>query len=172
MPEFDPEVNDQSINSATDDTKTNQPKHESEVIDQIQSLSSYPKWINNKGEEVKQVFGFNENAELNENCPQEYQGLDRYKAREKIISELKEKAVLSKEEENLHTVPYGDRSGEVIEPFLTDQWFVDAEKLSIEAINNVKNGNTKFIPSNWNFNSNNYFFPNTFTYTAYSTSSY
>ena len=92
---------------------------------------------------------FNENAELNENCPQEYQGLDRYTAREKIISELKEKDVLSKEEENLHTVPYGDRSGEVIEPFLTDQWFVDAEKLSIEAINNVKNGNTKFIPSNW-----------------------
>ncbi len=50
----------------------------------------------------------------------------------------KKKDVLSKEEENLHTVPYGDRSGAVIEPFLTDQWFVDAEKLSIEAINNVK----------------------------------
>ena len=92
---------------------------------------------------------FNENAELNENCPREYQGLDRYTAREKIISELKEKELLSKEEENLHTVPYGDRSGEVIEPLLTDQWFVDAKKLSIEAIDSVKNGNTKFIPSNW-----------------------
>ena len=92
---------------------------------------------------------FNENAELNDSCPKEYQGLDRYIAREKIISALKEKEILSKEEESLHTVPYGDRSGEVIEPLLTDQWFVDAKKLSVEAINNVKNGNTKFIPNNW-----------------------
>ena len=92
---------------------------------------------------------FNESAELNENCPIEYQGLNRYIAREKIINELREKEILSKVEENIHTIPYGDRSGEVIEPLLTDQWFVDAKKLSIEAIKNVKNGNTKFVPDNW-----------------------
>ena len=92
---------------------------------------------------------FNESAELNKNCPKEYQGLNRYEAREKIIKELNEKEILSKVEENIHTIPYGDRSGEVIEPLLTDQWFVDAKKLSIEAINNVKNGNTKFVPDNW-----------------------
>ncbi len=102
-----------------------------------------------KRHELEVINIFNENAELNENCPYEYQGLDRYTAREKIISKLKEQGLLNKEEENLHTVPYGDRSGEVIEPLLTDQWFVDAKKLSIEAINNVKNGNTKFIPNNW-----------------------
>ena len=64
MSENDSEANNQSINSELDDTQTNAPKNELELIDQSQGLSSYPKWINNKGEEVKQVFGFNENAEL------------------------------------------------------------------------------------------------------------
>ena len=64
MSEFDSETNDQSNNSESDDTKTINRKESPELIDQSQSLKSYPKWINNKGEEVKQVFGFNENAEL------------------------------------------------------------------------------------------------------------
>ena len=64
MPEINSDVNNQSINSEIDATKTIETKSSHEQIDQNQSLSSYPKWINNKGEEVKQVFGFNENAEL------------------------------------------------------------------------------------------------------------
>ena len=64
MPEIDSEVNNQSANSEPDDTKTIESQNSPELIDQSQSLKSYPKWINNKGEEVKQVFGFNENAEL------------------------------------------------------------------------------------------------------------
>ena len=64
MSEIDSEVNNQSVNSEPDDTKTIQFQNSPELIDQSQSLKSYPKWINNKGEEVKQVFGFNENAEL------------------------------------------------------------------------------------------------------------
>jgi len=64
MSENDLEVNNQSINSESDDTKKIEPNTVPELIDQSQSLNSYPKWINNKGEEVKQVFGFNENAEL------------------------------------------------------------------------------------------------------------
>ena len=64
MSEIDSEVNNQSVNSEPDDTKTIESKNSPELIDQSQSLKSYPKWINNKGEEVKQVFGFNENAEL------------------------------------------------------------------------------------------------------------
>ncbi len=64
MSENNTEVNNQSINSELDDTKTIESKNDPKLIDQSQSLSSYPKWINNKGEEVKQVFGFNENAEL------------------------------------------------------------------------------------------------------------
>ena len=64
MSELDSKVNKESINSELDDTKIIEPKHSPALIDQSQSLNSYPKWINNKGEEVKQVFGFNENAEL------------------------------------------------------------------------------------------------------------
>ena len=64
MTETDSEVHNHSINSEPNDTKTIEVKNDPELIDQSQSLSSYPKWINNKGEEVKQVFGFNENAEL------------------------------------------------------------------------------------------------------------
>ena len=92
---------------------------------------------------------FNENAELNENCPKEYQKLDRFEAREKIVNELETLGALNKIEENIHTVPYGDRSGEVIEPLLTDQWFVNAKKLSLSAIEKVKSRETKFIPQNW-----------------------
>ena len=62
MSENDSEVNNQSINSDLDDIETNEPKNDPKRIDE--NLDSYPKWINNKGEEVKQVFGFNENAEL------------------------------------------------------------------------------------------------------------
>ena len=64
MSENDSEANNQSINLDMDDTKTIGPKNDPKPIDQSQNLNSYPKWINNKGEEVKQVFGFNENAEL------------------------------------------------------------------------------------------------------------
>ena len=64
MSDIDSEVNNQNINSEPDDTKTIESQNSPELIDQSQSLKSYPKWINNKGEEVKQVFGFNENAEL------------------------------------------------------------------------------------------------------------
>ncbi len=92
---------------------------------------------------------FNENAELNENCPIEYQNLDRFEAREKIIKELDNIGALNKVEENIHTVPYGDRSGEVVEPWLTDQWFVNAKKLSLNAINKVKTKETIFVPQNW-----------------------
>jgi len=64
MSKNDLEINNQIINSDLDDKETIKSKNDPELIDQIQNLDSYPKWINNKGEEVKQVFGFNENAEL------------------------------------------------------------------------------------------------------------
>ena len=64
MSDNDSEINNKSINSDLDDTETIQTKNDPKLIDQSQDLDLYPKWINNKGEEVKQVFGFNENAEL------------------------------------------------------------------------------------------------------------
>ena len=92
---------------------------------------------------------FDERACLNENVPKKYQGLDRYVVRDMIIEDLTAINKLNKIEENEHTVPYGDRSNVVIEPWLTDQWFVDAEKLAVEAIKKVRNKETNFIPSNW-----------------------
>ena len=64
MSDNNSEINNKSINSDLDDTETIQTKNDPYLIDQSQNLDLYPKWINNKGEEVKQVFGFNENAEL------------------------------------------------------------------------------------------------------------
>ena len=64
MSDNDSEINNQGINSDLDNTETIETKNDSKLIDQSQNLDLYPKWINNKGEEVKQVFGFNENAEL------------------------------------------------------------------------------------------------------------
>ena len=81
--------------------------------------------------------------------PKDFQGLDRYEARKKILKLLKELNLLVKEEKKIMVIPYGDRSGVVIEPWLTDQWFCDAKKLSIAPIDSVKKGETKFIPKQW-----------------------
>ena len=92
---------------------------------------------------------FNKFAQFNENVPDRFQGLDRYEARKMILKELVSLNLLIKEEKQNMVVPYGDRSGVVVEPWLTDQWFCDAKKLSIDPINAVKNGETKFVPKVW-----------------------
>ncbi|AFS47369.1 valine--tRNA ligase [alpha proteobacterium HIMB5] len=92
---------------------------------------------------------FTEEGKINENAPKEYIGLNRFDARKKILKELKEKDFFVKEENINNKVPYGDRSNSVIEPYLTDQWFVDAEKLAIKAKEIVNNKKTNFFPENW-----------------------
>ncbi len=92
---------------------------------------------------------FDERAHLNENVPESYRGMERYEAREKIVADLKALGLLEKVEENRHTVPYGDRSHVVIEPWLTDQWYVNAETLAQPAIKAVEEGAMKFVPKNW-----------------------
>ena len=81
--------------------------------------------------------------------PEQYRGLDRFDARKQILMDLENNGNLVKVEEHTHNVPHGDRSGVVIEPYLTDQWYVDAKKLAVDAIKAVKNKKTKFVPSNW-----------------------
>ena len=76
-------------------------------------------------------------------------GKDRFVARKAIVEMLEAKGLLEKIEPNAHTVPHGDRSGVVLEPRLTDQWYVDAKKLAVDAIKAVKNGKTSFVPKNW-----------------------
>ena len=118
-----------------------------DVAEKIPTINSYKEHGHKFGDALINIF--NENAELNENCPIEYQNLDRFKAREKIVNELEIIGALNKVNENIHTVPYGDRSGEVVEPWLTDQWFVNAKKLSLNAIDKVKTKATIFVPQNW-----------------------
>ena len=76
-------------------------------------------------------------------------GEDRFVARKKIVARLEEHGLLAKIEPYAHMVPHGDRSGVVIEPFLTDQWYVNAKALAVRAIDAVHEGKTKFIPKNW-----------------------
>jgi len=92
---------------------------------------------------------FDSTAHLNDNVPDAYIGIERFKARKKIIEDMEVLGLLAEIEDTAHTVPYGDRSGVVIEPWLTDQWYVDAEKLAVEAISCVENGSVKFIPKYW-----------------------
>ena len=86
---------------------------------------------------------------INENSPEKYQGMDRFEARKAIVADLDAGGFLVKVEPHKHMVPYGDRGGVVIEPWLTDQWYVDAETLAKKAIKAVETGKTKFIPKNW-----------------------
>jgi len=92
---------------------------------------------------------FTVDACINENAPENYQGLDRYAARKKIVTDLEQLDLLEKIEDHKLMVPRGDRSGKVIEPYLTDQWFVKIGPLAEPAIEAVESGEIKFIPDNW-----------------------
>jgi len=76
-------------------------------------------------------------------------GLDRFAARKAIVSRLEGMNLVEKIEPNTHVVPHGDRSNVVIEPFLTDQWYVNARELAKPAIAAVREGKTRFVPKNW-----------------------
>ena len=92
---------------------------------------------------------FDANASINENGGEDFKGLERFEARKKVLEILKAQNLYIKEEKIVHTVPHGDRSNVVVEPWLMDQWYVDAYKLAQPAIKAVKNKKTKFVPANW-----------------------
>jgi valyl-tRNA synthetase len=89
------------------------------------------------------------NAHLNENVPAKYQGMERFKARDAVLAEMEGLGLLERVEDNDMTVPHGDRSGVVVEPWLMDQWFVDAKTLAKPAIEAVESGKTQFVPKTW-----------------------
>ncbi|MBP2314512.1 valine--tRNA ligase [Azospirillum soli] len=84
-----------------------------------------------------------------DDVPEAYRGLDRYEARKKVIAELEALELVEKIEPHTHMVPHGDRSGVAIEPWLTDQWYVDAATLAKPAIEAVETGKTVFVPKQW-----------------------
>lgn len=92
---------------------------------------------------------FTTTATLNENAPEKYRGLDRYEARKLILSELEDLGILVETKAHKLQVPRGDRTGQVIEPYLTDQWFVKMDGLAKRGLELVENGSIKFVPGNW-----------------------
>lgn len=93
---------------------------------------------------------FTPTAHINENAPKAYQGMERFKAREQIVKDLESQSLMEKIEKHKLKVPRGEKTGVVIEPYLTFQWFMKMKPLAEPAIRAVENGDIKFIPENWN----------------------
>ena len=92
---------------------------------------------------------FDAHARMNENAPEAYRGLDRYEARKRVIADLEALGLIDKTEPLQHAVPHGDRSGVVIEPWLSEQWYCDAKTLAEPALKAVEDGRMKFVPEQW-----------------------
>ncbi|MEX0851827.1 MAG: valine--tRNA ligase [Bauldia sp.] len=92
--------------------------------------------------------GVDPNPEI-ERTIAEINRLDRFVARKRVVAMMEEQGLIEKVDEHIHTVPHGDRSGVSIEPYLTDQWYVDAKTLAQPAIASVREGRTVFVPRNW-----------------------
>jgi valyl-tRNA synthetase len=92
---------------------------------------------------------FTDSAHCNDEVPQKYRGQDRFEVRKQVVADLEALELIEKIEPKTIQMPYGDRSGVVIEPYLTDQWYVDAAALAKPAVEAVRKGETKFVPANW-----------------------
>jgi valyl-tRNA synthetase len=92
---------------------------------------------------------FDAKALLNDAVPEKYRGLDRFVARKRVVADLEALGLVEKIEPNLHPVPHAQRGDAVIEPWLSDQWYVDAKILAEKATAAVEDGRTKFVPRNW-----------------------
>ena len=90
-----------------------------------------------------------DNAAINDSAPEKYRGLDRFVARKEIVKDLDALGLLEKVEDYLQKLPRGDRSDAVVEPYLTDQWYVDIKPLAGPAIEAVESGRINFVPENW-----------------------
>jgi len=88
-------------------------------------------------------------ASMNDQVPPAYRGLDRFEARERIVSDLDAQGLLEKTEPHTLSIPRGDRSGSVVEPYLTDQWFIKMKPLAAQAIKAAHEGKPRFHPENW-----------------------
>lgn len=99
--------------------------------------------------DLPMVSIFDIDANVNDEAPEQFRGMTREEARKAVVTEMEALGLLDKIEDNPMTVPYGDRSGVVIEPRLTDQWFVDAAVLAEPAIKAVEDGDIRFVPKQW-----------------------
>ncbi len=91
----------------------------------------------------------NDDASINEVAPEKYRGMDRFVARQAVVADLEALGLLAKVDDHTLMVPRGDRTHQVLEPYLTDQWFVKAAPLAQPAIEAVESGRIRFVPENW-----------------------
>ena len=98
---------------------------------------------------LKVINVLTDNAAINLNAPTKYQGLDRFEARKAIVNDLEKQKLIEKIDPHTLMVPRGDRTNSIIEPYMTDQWFVKVKPLAEPAIDAVKNGSIRFVPENW-----------------------
>ncbi|WP_422014064.1 valine--tRNA ligase [Reyranella sp.] len=89
---------------------------------------------------------FDKFARVNDKAPEKYRGLDRFEARKVVVAEMEELGLVEKIEPHTHAVPYGDRGGVPVEPYLTEQWYADAKKLAEAPLAAARDGRVKFVP--------------------------
>src|SRR5690606_15044256 len=99
--------------------------------------------------QLPMISVFDASARLNDAAPEPYRGLDRFVARERIIADLEAQNLLDGIDEHTSKLPKGERSGVVVEPMLTDQWYVRTKPLAEPAIEAVESGRIKFVPENY-----------------------
>jgi len=102
-----------------------------------------------KRHDLEIISILDQSAKISPSAPAEYQGLDRFEARKKIVEDLEANGLMQEIEDYMLTIPRGDRSGAILEPLITNQWFLKMEPLAQPAIEAVKNDEIKFIPENW-----------------------
>ena len=99
--------------------------------------------------ELEKINILTDDAKINLNAPKAYQNLDRFVARKAVVKDLEKQNLIEKIDSHTMMVPRGDRTNSVIEPYMTDQWFVKIKPLAEPAIDAVKNGDIRFVPENW-----------------------
>jgi valyl-tRNA synthetase len=99
-----------------------------------------------KRHKLETISIFDKFARLNDNAPEKYCGLDRFEARKRVVADMEAAGLLEKIEPHSHAVPYGDRGGVPVEPFLTEQWYADAKKLAEAPIAAARDGRVVFMP--------------------------
>ena len=102
-----------------------------------------------KRHELEMINIFTIDAAINDNAPEAYRGLDRFDARKKLVADMDALDLLARVEPHKLKVPRGDRTGVVIEPYLTNQWYVAVKSLAAPAIKAVEDGDIEFVPKNW-----------------------
>ena len=105
--------------------------------------------VSQRHPDIPMIILLTPDAKMNENAPRRYRGLDRFDARRRIVEDLRQSGLLLREEAHRYHLPRGDRSGAVVEPMLTDQWFVRTDKLATRALAAVAEGRVRFVPPNW-----------------------